>query len=221
MTDLIERTPEDWENILIDCGVREATARKWSEAFANEVTPDKFSSGEEELDDFLGQILHESGMLQYMTENLSYSADRIRQLARASGPGTRWRSILPRADELARNPEGLANALYSGRMGNGDEESGDGWRYRGRGPIGLTFKDNYAWIGDLMGEDLVTLPELLEQPHYALQSCVAYWEGRIPDTALGDIIKVTKRVNGGTIGIEHRRQLTETAAEVLQRYREA
>ncbi len=219
MADTVERTADDWENILTDCGVKPATAHKWAEAFTDEVTDDKFSSGEEELDDFLGQILHESGMLEYMTENLSYSADRIRQMARASGPGTRWRSLLDRADELAHDPEALGNALYCDRMGNGDEESGDGYRFRGRCPIGLTFKDNYQWIGDKMGEDLISTPELLEQPHYALQATVDFWEGRVPDSCLGDIIKVTKRVNGGTIGIEHRRALTEKAREVLDQYR--
>lgn len=219
--ELIDRTPEDWKRILIGCGVKKATAERWAQAFADEVTADKFSAGESELDDFLGQILHESGMLEYMTENLNYSADRIRQLARASGPGTRWYSLLDRADELARNPEGFANALYSNRMGNGDEASGDGYRYRGRCPIGLTFKDNYEWIGDRIGNDLVSMPELIEQPHFALQATVDFWEGRVPDSALGDIIKVTKRINGGTIGIADRQAITSKARMVLDRLRNA
>jgi putative chitinase len=214
----VTRTAEDWEAVLIDCGVKETTATKWADAFADEVTDEAFSMGEQELDDFLGQVLHESDMLEHMSENLNYSADRIRQMGRASGPGTHWYAVAQRADELEHNPEALGNALYANRGGNGDEESGDGYKYRGRGPIQITFKNSYIDIGNLIGEDLESTPELLEQPHFALQATIAWWEGHVPDSCIGDVVKVTKRVNGGTFGIEHRKEITALARQALDEH---
>ena len=214
---LIKRTPEDWKRILIKCGVADATADKWKQAFADEVTAAKFSKGESELDDFLGQILHECGMLEHMQEDLHYSAKRIRQLAASSKPGSRWAAAGLRADELAKGgPEAIANFLYSGRYGNGDEKSGDGWRFRGRCPIGLTFKDNYVWVGNLIGQDLDVMPELIEQPHFALQATIAYWEGKIPDSILGDVKKITLRINGGDFGLQERATLVDCARNAIE-----
>ena len=225
--ELINRSPEDWRKILVKCGVRETTAALWADPFADTVRPDKFSIGEEEIDDFLGQILHECGMLESMTEDLRYRPARIREMGIANGPNSRWAAAARRADEFGSLPsdppavrlaaaERLANFLYSGRYGNGDEASGDGWLFRGRGPIGLTFRDNYLAIGEIMGQDLVVLPHLIEQPRYALESAIAYWEGRIPDSCIGDLKKVTKRVNGGVIGIAHRAEVTNCAREALE-----
>lgn len=216
MAALLKRTAEEWKRILIACGVRQTTAQSWCQAFADEVTPDKFNLGEEELDDFLGQVLHESAMLEAMSENLSYSADRIRVLGTASPEGSRWRSLVPRADELEHNPEALGNALYADRNGNGDEASGDGYHFRARSPIGLTFFDNYKWVGEIIGQDLTVTPEIAEQKHFGLQVTIAFWEGRIPDSCINDLTKVTKRVNGGTTGIAHRKVVTEAATLALK-----
>lgn len=216
MASLLKRTPAEWERILIACGVKNATAKDWSTAFADEVTPEKFNLGEEELDDFLGQVLHESNMLEAMSEDLHYSADRIRVLGTASPEGSRWRSLVPRAEELEHNPEALGNALYANRNGNGDEASGDGFKFRARSPIGLTFFDNYKWVGDAIGQDLTVTPETAEQKHFGLQVTIAFWEGRIPDSCINDLVKVTKRVNGGTIGIAHRKRVTEAATLALK-----
>lgn len=201
------RAASDWYGILVGCGVQPYIATQWAPVFSDVVTDTSFSQGDAELDDFLGQILHESGMLTTFTENMSYSAERLCAV---------WPGRFPTLDDArpyARNPEALANRVYGGRMGN--TEPGDGWRYRGRAPIQLTGKDNYAHVGELMGQDLVTLPELLEQPRFALEACIHWWEDRIPDSMLGDVSKVTKRVNGGLIGLADRAHLTHEAGEAL------
>jgi putative chitinase len=151
-----------------------------------------------------------------MSEDLYYSADRIRLLGNSSPEGSRWRSLVPRAEELEHNPEKLGNALYAGRYGNGDEASGDGFRFRARSPLGITFKDNYATIGDVIGQDLTSNPETLEQPHFALQATIAFWRGHVPDSAINNIQKVTRRINGGEIGIAHRKMVTQLAATALR-----
>lgn len=201
------RTAHDWYDILVRCQVKPTIAALWSEVFADTIQPGTFSQGEAELDDFLGQILHESHHLQALTENMNYSAERLCQIWPTRFP------TLADARPYARNPEALANRVYGGRMGN--TEPGDGWRYRARTPVGLTGKANYAFVGDLVGQDLVGMPELLEQPHFALEACIAWWEDRIPDSMLGDPEKVTRRVNGGLIGLADREQLTALAGEAL------
>lgn len=201
------RTAHDWYDILVRCQVKPTIAALWSEVFADTVQPGTFSQGDAELDDFLGQILHESHHLQALTENMNYSAERLCQIWPTRFP------TLADARPYARNPEALANRVYGGRMGN--TEPGDGWRYRARTPVGLTGKANYAFVGDLVGQDLVGMPELLEQPHFALEACIAWWEDRIPDSMLGDPEKVTRRVNGGLIGLSDREQLTALAGEAL------
>lgn len=201
------RTEQDWLRILLDCQVRPTVAADWAPVFADVVRPGVFSAGDAELDDFLGQILHESAGLTVMAENLNYSAERLTEVWPKRFPTVA--SALP----FARNPEALANWVYGGRMGN--TEPGDGWRYRGRSPIQITGYDNYARVGDLMGQDLVGLPELLEQPRFALEATIAWWEDRIPDALLGDPERVTRRVNGGLIGLAHREQLTALAGRAL------
>ncbi len=201
------RTAHDWYDILIACQVKPSVAAEWSEVFADVVGPDGFSAGDAELDDFLGQILHESQGLTRLEENLSYSAERLTVV---------WPSRFPtkaHAQPYARNPEALANKVYGGRMGN--TEPGDAWRFRGRGPIQLTGRANYEFVGDLIGQDLTVIPELMGQPRYALEAAIAWWEDRIPDSMIGDPEKVTKRVNGGLIGLAHREDLTDAAREAL------
>lgn len=201
------KTAHDWYDILIRCQVKPTVAVVWSEVFADVVKPDSFSQGDAEIDDFLGQVLHESAGLTQFSENLNYSAERLCKVW-----PSRFHTIAD-ARPYERNPEALANKVYGGRMGN--TEPGDGWRYHGRGPIQLTGKDNYRAVGDLMGQDLVGLPELLEQPRYALEAAIAWWEDRIPDSMLGDTEKVSRRVNGGLIGLADREHLTGLAQGAL------
>lgn len=200
-------TAAQWGAILVTLGVKAATAKRWAAPFEDEIQPGRFNLGVDELDDFLSQILHESNRLEAMQENLNYSAERMVEI----WPG-RFPSVSV-ATPYARNPEALANKVYAGRMGN--TEPGDGWRFRGRGPIQLTGRDNYQFVGDLIGQDLTTLPELMEQPRYALEATVAWWEDRIPDSRIGDPERVRRLVNGGIIGLDDTKRLAKLAREAL------
>lgn len=200
-------TADEWREVLIKCGVKIITATQWSSVFADVVKVGTFSGGADEVDDFLGQVLHESAGLEKLSENLNYSAERLCVV---------WPGRFPTVAEArpyARNPEALANRVYGGRMGN--LYLGDGWRFRGRGPIQLTGRENYRAVGALIGQDLESVPELMEQPRYALEACIAWWEDRIPDSMLGDLEKVTRRVNGGLIGLADREHLGALAREAL------
>lgn len=197
----------DWREVLLKCGVKVMTAAQWAPVFADVVKDNSFNMASTEVDDFLGQILHESAGLTQFSENLNYSAERLCVV---------WPSRFPTlqsAQPYARNPQALANKVYGGRMGN--INPGDGWKYRGRAPIQITGHDNYAAVGKLMGQDLLTLPELLEQPRFALEACIAWWEGSIPDSMIGDVEKVSRRVNGGLIGLADRIHLTDAAQKAL------
>lgn len=203
----MKRTPQEWNQILIRCEVKPIVAAVWSVVFADTIKVDSFSQGDMELDDFLGQILHESDRLQALTENMNYSAERLCKVWPGRFP------TLSDARPYAHNPEALANKVYGGRMGN--KAPGDGWKYRARTPIGLTGYDNYAFVGELMGQDLTVMPELLEQPRFAMEACILWWEDCIPDSMLGDPEKVTKRVNGTLIGLADREHLTDLAGEAI------
>lgn len=117
---------------------------------------------------FLAQVGHESGQLRALSENLNYSAEALVRT---------WPSRFDAqtAQAYARQPEKIANRVYGGRMGNGPESSGDGWRYRGRGMIQLTGRANYRAAGQALGLPLEEQPELLEQPEHAVQSAAWWW----------------------------------------------
>lgn len=198
----------NWLAILTRTGVRADVAQRWAPVFAAEITAKTFSLGLAEVDDFLGQVLHESAMLTRTEENLNYTtAERIC----AVWP-SRFRT-LDDAEPFVRNPAGLANRVYAGRMGNTDP--GDGWRYRGRGLLQVTGRDNYRATGKVVGMPLEKDPDLLLRPELALRVSIAWWEGNIPDAVVGDIRRVTSRVNGGTHGLGHRAELTRRAGEGL------
>lgn len=183
------------------------TASIWGPVLANTVKADTFSKGRDDLLDFLPNVLHESAMLEKMEENLSYSAGRICEVWPSRFPDVA--SALP----FARNPRALANKVYGGREGN--TEPNDGWDYRGRGPLGLTFKNNYQVVGDLMGQDLVGNPDLAAQPHFALEACIAWWEHNIPDSVLGQQSKVRRKVNNSERGLDEIVHLRRKLEEVL------
>lgn len=198
---------DHWREVLIACGVKVITATTWSVIFADVVREGSFSKGVDEIDDFLGQVLHESAGLERLSENLDYSAERLCQV----WPG-RFPSMAD-ARPYAHNAEALANRVYGGRMGN--TQLGDGWLYRGRGPIQLTGRDNYAFVGNLMGQDLIDLPELMEQPRYALGATIHWWGDKISDSMLGDPEKITQRVNGSLLGLADREFITAEAKTAL------
>lgn len=202
-----QRTSADWARILGTMGVRPLMFAKWAEVFANTVRSGTFSAGDKDLKAFLPQIIHESQGMTRLVENLSYSSERLMVVWPSRFPT--WASTVP----YARNPEALANHVYGRRLGN--TSPGDGWKYRGRSFIMTTGFDNYARVGDLIGQDLTIMPELLEQPHFALEAAIAWWEDKIPDSMLGDPEKVTRRVNGGLIGLAEREELTDLAQEAL------
>jgi putative chitinase len=201
------KSESEWREILIACGVKVITATIMAPVWADTVKEGSFSKGEEEIDDFLGQVLHESAGLTAFSEHLDYSAERLVQVWPGRFP------TLADARPYQHSPEALANRVYGGRMGN--KEPGDGWRYRGRGPIQLTGRDNYLAVGDLIGQDLVVTPELMEAPRYALEATIAWWEDRIPDSMLGDPEKITRRVNGGLIGLADREHIAQLAQGAL------
>lgn len=206
-------TREQFFILLVKLGVKNATADEWADAFAAECQPERFNLGFTELDDFLAQILHESGNLSALVENMNYSAERLRQMA-AQMPGGRWAQAAERADEFAHNPQALANFVYGGRLGN--TEPGDGWDFRGQGLPQITGRGNFERVGAIIGQDLTANPTLLQQPHYALQAAVAWWEDRIPDSAIDHPERVRKLVQGGTVGLEHTRALAAKARAEIE-----
>lgn len=203
----MRRDESTWNRVLIQCGVKPITAAMWSIHFAKVIDESTFSQGDMELDKFLGQILHESGMLEHMQESLNYSAERLMAV---------WPTRFPTlefAKPYARNGAVLAEKVYGGRMGN--VNPGDGARYIGRGLLQVTGRDNYRAVGKILGIDLEKSPGLLSTPELALRASIAWWEGNIPDALMGDIKRVTKRVNGGTVGLAHRIDVTSSAQKAL------
>lgn len=172
---------------------------------------------------FVAQVGHESLGLSHLTENLNYSAKRLREVCLAASPGSRWRSLLPRVASLARQPENLANAVYSGRLGNGDEASGDGWTYRGRGPIQTTGKSNYLRATEELHERLATVPDFVRSPDALLQpkwgamaSALFWHDNELNELAdAGDMRSITKRINGGLAGYPERMDRYRRALSVV------
>jgi putative chitinase len=159
---------------------------------------------------FLAQLAHESGGLKYVEENLNYSAQGLRSVF-----GKYFKTI-EIAEEYARKPEKIANRVYANRMGNGDEQSGDGWRYRGRGLIQLTGKSNYQRFSEDHSIDCVNNPDLLLDSKIALISACWFWKKNKINTYADadDIHLVTKRINGGNNGILHRQHYLDSFKRV-------
>jgi putative chitinase len=158
---------------------------------------------------FIGQCMHESGGFKLLKENLNYSA---------KGLVATWPSRFPDleyAAEYERKPERIANKVYSGRMGN--TEDGDGAKYIGRGLIQLTGKDNYKAVTEALGVDLLATPHLLEEPRYAALSAGWFWnkKGLNALADANDIETMTKRINGGNIGIDDRKAKIAMVAKYL------
>ncbi len=202
-------TNAQWREILVLCGVRFTTATAWAKVFEDRVQSEFFSVGARELDDFVGQVLHETRMLSSLEEGLNYSADRIREIGNASPPGSRWRSLVPIADSLARRPREFANAVYGGRLGN--TEPDDGFIYAGKGIPQITGKDNYRLVEKLTGLPLIANPGMLTDPDTAMLCGVHWWEGRVPDSAIDSVERVTRAVQGAKLGLPDRQRLTELA----------
>jgi putative chitinase len=152
---------------------------------------------------FLSQVAHESGNFKFVNENLNYSAKGLLGVFKKYFPT----EALALAYE--RKPEKIANKVYASRMGNGDEASGDGYKFRGRGYIQLTGKDNYKAFSDFIGEDCVANPDLVATKYPLTSAAFFFHKNKLWDICdkghTHDVVTaVTKRVNGGTIGLEDR-----------------
>jgi putative chitinase len=160
---------------------------------------------------FIGQCGHECGNFKVLEENLNYRAETLMKL---------WKSRFPTieiANEYARNPKKIANKVYASRMGNRDESSGDGFRFRGRGCIQLTGHANYFHAGKACGEDFVMNPDLVATPKYAAMTAGWFWNthklNQYADAR--DYVSMTKKINGGTIGLNDRVKHISHALEIL------
>lgn len=163
---------------------------------------------------FIAQCAHESAGFTALSENLNYSADGLRKIFPKYFP------TVELANQYARKPEMIANKVYASRMGNGPESSGEGYRFRGRGLIQLTGKDNYRRCSQFLFEDdtLLQQPDVLVQPYYALHSACWFWYANKLNALADaqDIKMLTKRINGGFIGLEDRIKHYNHAIEILQ-----
>lgn len=168
---------------------------------------------------FLAQTSHESGGYTMLSENLNYRAatlaacwpNRFAVMGPDKKPKKENGKLVPTAvaNSIAGKPELIANLVYSSRMGNGPAESGEGWKFRGRGLKQLTGKDNYTRCGAALGVDLVSNPDMLLEPLYAARSAGWFWKANNLSAFadVGDIRGMTKKINGGYIGVEQRQAL--------------
>jgi putative chitinase len=163
---------------------------------------------------FFGQTAHETGGFTIFLENLNYSAEGLQKTFPKYFPGTLEESY-------AKNPQKIANRVYASRMGNGNEASGDGWKFRGRGALQLTGKDNYtAFSKYLQKPEIITNPDLVATL-YSFESAIFFFNNnklwnlcKVVDDA--SILALTKRVNGGTHGLEDRTIRTKKYYEYVK-----
>jgi putative chitinase len=146
-----------------------------------------------------------------LEENMNYSAEGLIKT---------WPSRFPTLESAKpyhRNPEKIANKVYAGRMGNGPEETGEGWLYHGRGLIQLTGKDNYTLAGDALNMDFIHSPDYVLVPKYAALTAGWYWNkrGLNKEADAKDFTGMTKKINGGTIGLDDRIAHIQHAQEAL------
>lgn len=189
------------QSALIAVGVRPELARKYSASLDKAMSEFDVNTKNRQTM-FLAQLLHESNMLTDLTENLNYSELGLVKV---------FKNHFDRnsAKRYARQPERIANRVYANRMGNGNEMSGDGWRFRGRGLIQLTGRENYVNCGKGLGVDLLKNPDYLLTPEGSARSAGWYWKSRKLNSSADakDITTNTRIINGGSNGLEHRTSL--------------
>jgi putative chitinase len=166
------------------------------------------------LSHFLGQCAHESGNFKFNTENLNYSSKGLLTVFPKyfKQPGL--------AEAYARNPERIASRVYANRMGNGVEGTHDGWKFRGRGYIQLTGKNNYTEFDKFVNEDILSNPDLVAKKYPLLSAAWFFHKNKlnsISDKGLNDtvILELTKRINGGTNGLQDRIKYTNKFGKIL------
>jgi putative chitinase len=165
---------------------------------------------------WIGQCGHECGNFRIMEENLNYRAPTLLKLFPRT-PKRAWGFTPEEAAAYEKQPQRIANRIYSNRMGNRDEASGDGWRFRGAGFLQLTGHSNFWHASQALGEDFVMQPELVRTPKYAAMTAGWFWQThRLNQYAdSGDYLTLTKRINGGTIGLEDRKKHINEALHIL------
>jgi putative chitinase len=185
----------------------------WHNALA-QLLPDYEINTPQRIAAFIAQCAHESGGFTALKENLNYKPATLRKIFPKYFPNDAI------ANEYCSRPnkqEAIANRVYASRMGNGDEPTGDGWRYRGRGLIQLTGKTNYTWFAASLEISPEEAAEYTQTFEGAAQSACWFWEtnklNQFADS--GDIVTMTKRINGGTIGLDDRIKHYEHALHVL------
>lgn len=188
-------------DVLISVGATAANADKFAAAI--DATMAEFSiSNDKRRAMFIAQIMHESGNLVFVKENLNYKASSLRAVFPKYFPDD--------ATALAyeRKPDRIGSRVYANRMGNGPESSGEGFKFCGRGLIQITGKENYINCGAKLGKDLVADATYLETPEGAARSAGWFWNkaGLNSLADAGDIITCTKRINGGTNGLDDRQK---------------
>jgi putative chitinase len=160
---------------------------------------------------FLGQCGHECGNFRVLEENLNYRAETLMKIWPRRFP------TLEIANQYAKNPKKIANKVYADRMGNRDEASGDGYRFRGRGCIQLTGSANYFHAGKALGVDFIMEPDLVATPQYAALTAGFFWNTQKLNAIAesGNNLALTKKINGGTIGLNDRILHTNQALALL------
>ena len=189
---------------------RNSYVSQWYEAISS-ILPEYEINTPQRVAAFLAQCAHESGGFVFLKENLNYKAASLRKVFPKYFPDDAT------ASAYANKPERIANRVYANRMGNGPEDSGDGWRYCGRGLIQLTGKDNYTFFAASIDVPVEEASEYLQTFEGAVQSACFFWEqnnlNKWADS--GDILTLTKRINGGTIGLEDRIKHYEHALHIF------
>lgn len=164
------------------------------------------------LQHFIAQAAHESAGFTTLVENLNYGAKGLRTVFSRQFP----------SDDVAlryqRQPEKIANRAYANRNGNGSEESGDGWRFRGRGLFQLTGRENYRGAGDTIGRPIEDQPDLVAEFPCALETALAFWMGAGCNEPADrdDIEALTRRINGGLNGLDDRKEKLRRAKEIIR-----
>jgi putative chitinase len=185
-------------------------ADHWIEAF-DQLLPDYEINTPKRIAAFIAQCAHESGGFKFLKENLNYKAESLMKTF------PKYFSDRDTANAYAKQPVKIANRVYANRMGNGDEASGDGFKYCGRGLIQLTGKSNYSWFAASLEISPEEASAYLETFEGAAQSACWFWESNNLNTEAdaGDIKKMTKKINGGYIGLDDRIKHYEHALHIL------
>ncbi|MBF0464705.1 MAG: glycoside hydrolase family 19 protein [Nitrospirae bacterium] len=199
------------ENLVLIAPASASVAESFVEPLNTAMDEFEISVNKKRQAAFLAQILYESTSLTHLEENLNYNEDGLKN---------HFGSHFSQEEfaVFARQKEKIANRVYANRMGNGPETSGDGYRYRGRGLIQLTGKDNYKKCGDALELDLVKNPELLKEPVSACRSAAWFWKkhGLNELADIDHFTEITIKINGGENGLVERKNFWAKAKEVLK-----